>query len=125
MQIPDSFSVAEEKSTLAWEGDGGNAAISAGTGTERRNMKAFRMGTYIIAADLIEDAINMYRNEINGNIPENIEEIVVDSEIECDDGRIMTIKAFINEILDERQAWLRMGFRCELYRPFIIKNSGE
>jgi hypothetical protein len=88
-------------------------------------MKAFRLGTYIIAADLIEDAVNMYRNEISGNIPEDIEEVGVNSEIECDDGRVMTIKAFINEILDERQAWLRMGFRCELYRPFIVKSNRE
>lgn len=88
-------------------------------------MKAFRMGSYIIAADLIEDAVNMYRHEISIDIPEDMQELGVDTEINCDDGRVMTIKAFIYEILDGRQSWLRMGVPCELYRPFIVKYEGE
>ncbi|HEU19795.1 MAG TPA: hypothetical protein ENO00_10570 [Deltaproteobacteria bacterium] len=84
-------------------------------------MQAFKIENHIIAADLIEDAMNLFKHEIGGYFPENVEEIDISDQIECDDGRIMTVKDVINETLDERQEWLRMGFQCEVYRPFLIK----
>ncbi len=84
-------------------------------------MKAFKIENHIIAADLMEDAINMFKHEVSGDVPEDVENVDLNDEIECEDGRIMTVKEIINEILDERQAWMRMGFVCEIYRPFLIR----
>jgi len=84
-------------------------------------MQAYRIGKYIIAADIIDDAKNMFINEINAALPNEIEEVGFDENVECDDGRIITIKEFINEELDKRQAWQRLGIPCETYRPFVIK----
>ena len=84
-------------------------------------MKAFKIENHIIAADLMEDAINMFKHEVSGDVPEDVENVDLNDEIECEDGRIMTVKEIINETLDERQTWVRMGFLCEVYRPFLIR----
>jgi hypothetical protein len=85
------------------------------------HMQAYRIGKYIIAADFIDDAIQMFIHEIGEALPDVIEEVDFDENVECDDGRIITIKEFINEELDNRQAWQLLGIPCETYRPFIIK----
>ncbi|HUS89334.1 MAG TPA: hypothetical protein VMW91_08225 [Desulfosporosinus sp.] len=85
-------------------------------------MKAYKIKKYIIAADLPEDAENIFIHEIGETLPEEaIEEVSLQLEICCDDGRVMTIKEIINEELDERQEWRRLGVHCETYRPFIVK----
>ncbi len=84
-------------------------------------MKAFKIENYIIAADLIEDAMNLFKHDISGYYPEIVEEVDINDEIKSEDGCVMTIKEIINETLDERQAWCRMGIPCEVYRPFLIR----
>jgi len=85
-------------------------------------MKAYKIKKYIIAADLQEDAENMFMHEVGETLPgEGIEEVSLQLEICCDDGRVMTVKEIINEELDERQEWRRLGVHCETYRPFIVK----
>jgi hypothetical protein len=88
-------------------------------------MKAYKVEKYIIAADMIEDVREMFKHEIGGYYPDRIEELGLQDEIELDDGRILTVKEIINETMDERQAWRRMGIPCELYRPFLIKEVKE
>jgi len=85
-------------------------------------MEAYKIGKYIIAADLQEDAEKLFIHEIGETLPEEaIEEVSLQLEICCDDGRVMTVKEIINEELDKRQEWRRMGLPCETYRPFIVK----
>lgn len=88
-------------------------------------MKAFKIEDYIIIADLIEDAMNMFKYEISGYYPEIVTELDLNDEIKCEDGRVMTVKEIINETLDERQAWLRLGIPCEVYRPFLVRTSKD
>lgn len=84
-------------------------------------MEAYRIGKYIIAADLEQDAWNLYKNEISPDVPDDIENVLIHEKLVCDDGSVMTIKEIINKELDRRQEWQRMGLPCETYRPFIIK----
>ena len=84
-------------------------------------MKAYRINNYIIAADIIEEAKTFFKHEISDTLPLTIEEVNKKDEITCDDGRVITIKEIINEELNRRQDWLRMGIPCELHRPFIVK----
>lgn len=87
----------------------------------KETVEAYRIGKYLIAADLEQDAWNLYENEISDDVPDDIEEVTVHEAVVCDDGSVMTIKEIINKELDGRQEWQRMGFPCETYRPFIIK----
>jgi transcriptional accessory protein Tex/SPT6 len=84
-------------------------------------MEAYKVENYIIAADLPEDAEGMFIHELGGTLPAMIEEVDIHESITRDDGRVMTIKEIINEELDNRQQWRRMGVPCETYRPFVIK----
>jgi transcriptional accessory protein Tex/SPT6 len=84
-------------------------------------MEAYKIENYIIAADLPEDAESMFVHELGGTLPATIEEVDINESITRDDGRVMTIKEIINEELDNRQQWRRMGIPCETYRPFVIK----
>jgi len=36
------------------------------------------------------------------------------------EGKTVTIRDLVNKIMDERNAWLRMGVPCELHFPFIV-----
>jgi hypothetical protein len=83
-------------------------------------MQAYRIHKMVIAADIAEEACDFYRNEIGGTLPDVIEEMPYLMEVCCDDGTVKTIKARINEELDARNAWLRMGIPCDLHRPFVI-----
>lgn len=95
-------------------------------------MQAYRIHKLVIVADIKEDACDFYRNEIGGNLPdaqdvvevhdviEVIEELPASMEVCCDDGTFKTIKARINEELDNRNTWLRLGIPCDLHWPFVI-----
>lgn len=85
------------------------------------SMEAYKIENYIIAADLPEDAEGMFVHELGGTLPVTKEKIDINESITRDDGRVMTIKEIINEELDNRQQWRRLGVPCETYRPFVIK----
>jgi len=84
-------------------------------------MEAYKIENYIIAADLPEDAENMFVHDLGGTLPVTTEEIDINESITREDGRVMTIKEIINEELDDRQQWRLLGVPCETYRPFLIK----
>lgn len=79
-------------------------------------MKAYRMGETIIAAWFEKDAVKLFMEETGGPPPGAIKEIDVEETIP-EGGRI---KDVINKVLDERNAWLRMGVPCELDWPFFV-----
>ncbi len=83
-------------------------------------MKAYRIGNCIIAADVIHDARLFFSTEIGDPLPDHIEEMDWLTEVPGEDGTIKTIKAIVNETLDERNAWLRLGVPCDLYFPFLV-----
>ena len=87
-------------------------------------MKAFKIGKYIVAADLIEDVKNFLIHEMNVELQGEIEEVDLREVVACEDGRTVTIKEIINEKLDNRQTWQRLGLHCETYRPFLITIRG-
>ncbi len=80
-------------------------------------MKAYRMGDKIIAAWFEQDAVKFFCEETGGTPPDPIEEISVEETVP-EGGRI---KEIINKVLDERNAWLRMGVPCELDWPFFVR----
>ena len=82
-------------------------------------MKAFRINNLIIAADFIEEAREFFIAEAGESLLTDIVEIAVSTEL-LKDGLKKTIKDLINEELDRRNEWLRMGVPCDLYWPFII-----
>lgn len=83
-------------------------------------MKAFKINNMVIAADIEEEACEFYRREIDGATPGTIEELLPSMELYCEDGTVKTIRDRINEELDARNEWLRMGIPCDLYFPFVI-----
>ncbi|MCX5829999.1 MAG: hypothetical protein NTV58_18680 [Deltaproteobacteria bacterium] len=83
-------------------------------------MQAYKIHKLVIAADIKEDACDFYREEIGGTLPDVIEELPSSMEVCCDDGTFKTIKARINEELDNRNTWLRLGVPCDLHWPFVI-----
>ncbi len=78
-------------------------------------MKAYRIGDTIIAAWFEQDAIKFFCEETGGP-PGAIEEM--DVEVTVPEGG--RIKDIINNVLDERNTWLRMGVPCELDWPFFV-----
>jgi hypothetical protein len=79
-------------------------------------MKAFRIGNTIIAAWFERDAVKFFFEQTGGQPPGPIEELDVEETLP-EGGKI---KDVINKVLDERNAWLRMGVPCELDWPFFI-----
>jgi hypothetical protein len=84
-------------------------------------MKAFRVDHCIIAADVPEDAVEFFLREISGKSPGTVEELVSSYEILCADGAVRTVKTIINEEMERRNEWLRMGVPCELHWPFLLE----
>lgn len=82
-------------------------------------MQVFRINRYIIAADVIEEAEQFFREEVGEPI-ESIVEVSVYTEVSREDGGVTTVRDLMNEELDRRNAWLRMGVPCELHWPFIV-----
>ncbi|HPX82427.1 MAG TPA: hypothetical protein PLB95_11075 [Syntrophales bacterium] len=83
-------------------------------------MQAFLIHELVIAADVAEEAREFYRCEIGGDPPETIAAASPDLQVRCGDGALKTIRDRINEELDTRNSWLRMGVPCDLHWPFIV-----
>ena len=83
-------------------------------------MQAYRINNAVIAADIPEEARDCFLEEIGGPLPAAIIEVHYLTEIFCMDGTVKTVKERINEELDARNAWLRMGIPCELHHPFVV-----
>ena len=83
-------------------------------------MKAYKMGPYVVCAEVLDDAQKFFCHEIGDPLPQHIEEMEWDCEVCCESGETSTIRDLINKVLDERNAWLRMGIPCDLYWPFIV-----
>ena len=83
-------------------------------------MQAYRIHNTVIAADIPEEARDFYREEIGGALPDVIEEVAYLSEVFCTGGTVKTVKERINEEMDTRNDWLKMGIPCELHWPFVI-----
>ena len=82
-------------------------------------MQAYRINQCIIAADIVEEAELFFCEEVGEPI-ESIVEVSVYTEVSCDDGVVTTVRDLMNEELDRRNEWLRLGVPCELHWPFIV-----
>jgi hypothetical protein len=83
-------------------------------------MDVFRIGDYVIAADTEEDARHFYEEEVGKVPPAIVEELSISLEVPAGKGKTATIRDLMNKIMDERNAWLRMGVPCELHFPYIV-----
>jgi hypothetical protein len=83
-------------------------------------MQAYRINHTVVAADILDDARDWFLAEIGGSLPADIVEVHYTTEVCCADGTVKTIKERINEELDARNDWLRMGVPCELHCPFVV-----
>ncbi|MDI9571372.1 MAG: hypothetical protein QM278_11790 [Pseudomonadota bacterium] len=83
-------------------------------------MQAFQIRELVIAADIAAEAREFYRCEIGGDPPETIIVASPDLQVRCHDGTLKTVRDRINEELDARNSWLRMGVPCDLHWPFIV-----
>ncbi|HYA14957.1 MAG TPA: hypothetical protein VEF33_11515 [Syntrophales bacterium] len=83
-------------------------------------MNAYKINNYIICADMLDEAKAFFRDEVGELLPAHVEEMGWECVVPCEGGENTTIKDIINRVLDERNAWLRMGVPCELHYPFII-----
>jgi len=83
-------------------------------------MNAYKMNNYIICADVLDEAKDFFRAEVGEPLPAHIEKMEWECMVPCESGENSTIRDIINRVLDERNAWLRMGIPCDLHCPFII-----
>lgn len=83
-------------------------------------MRAYRIHNTIIAADIPEEALEFYREEISGALPDVIGEADYAATVTCLDGITRTVKERIHEEMDARNAWLLMGIPCDLHWPFVV-----
>jgi hypothetical protein len=72
-------------------------------------MQAYRIYNLVIAADVDDEAREFYRREIGGTPPDAMEELSPSVDVRCKDGTLKTIRDRINEEMDARNDWLRMG----------------
>jgi hypothetical protein len=86
-------------------------------------MQAFKIGNIVIAADTPDEASEFYRHEIDPCVPSAVTDVDRQTLINCQNGLPKTIKDIINDIMDERNAWLRMSIPCDLHYPFIITKN--
>ncbi len=86
-------------------------------------MKAFRIDQCVIVADVSEEAVEFYRREISGSSPRTVEELESSHEILCADGEVRTVRIIINDEMERRSTWLRMGVPCELHWPFLVEEE--
>jgi hypothetical protein len=89
-------------------------------GGDSRNMEAFRIGDHVIAADTEEDARLFYKHEVGKDPPLFVEELSVSLEVPAGEGKAASIRDIMNKVLDERNAWLRLGVPCDLHFPFVV-----
>jgi hypothetical protein len=83
-------------------------------------METYRIGDHVIAADTEEDARLFYQHEVEKDPPPVIEKLSVSFEVPAGEGKMATIRDIMNNVMDERNAWLRLGVPCDLHYPFII-----
>jgi hypothetical protein len=83
-------------------------------------MEVYRIVDHIVAADSEEDARHFYRHEVGEDPPPAIEELSVSLEVPTAEGQTAPIRDIVNRIMDERNAWLRLGVPCDLHWPFIV-----
>jgi hypothetical protein len=57
---------------------------------------------------------------VGGTQPDVAEELPYLSHVCRNDGTMKTVKDCVNEEMDARSAWLRMGVPCDLHYPFVI-----
>jgi len=82
-------------------------------------MQCYRINHCIVAADLVEEAELFFCEEVGEPI-ESIVEVSVYTEVSRDDGTVTTVRDLMNEELDRRNEWLRLGVPCELHWPFVV-----
>ncbi len=80
-------------------------------------MKAFLICDCIIAAELEIEAVQFFCEETGSPSPGPVLEMGVE---EIVPGCGLMIKDVINEVMDERNEWLRMGVPADLHWPFFI-----
>lgn len=83
-------------------------------------MEAYRIGDHVVAADTEEDARHFYREEVGMDAPPAVEALSVSLEVPTGEGKTATIRDLMNKVMDERNAWLRLGVPCDLHFPFMI-----
>jgi hypothetical protein len=83
-------------------------------------METYRIGDHVIAADTEEDARLFYQHEVVKDPPPAIEKLSVSLEVPAGEGKMATIRDIMNKVMDERNAWLRLGVPCDLHYPFIV-----
>jgi hypothetical protein len=83
-------------------------------------MQAYRIGNVVIAADTPDEAGEFYRREIDSGITSAATDVDMQTVIGCRDGLPRKIKDIINDVMDERSSWVKMGIPCDLLYPFII-----
>jgi len=89
-------------------------------------MRAYQVDHCVIVADIPEEAREFFIREIAGRIPRVVEELASSHEIRCGDGMVRTVKTIINDEMERRNEWLRLGVPCELHWPFPVEvKEGE
>ena len=83
-------------------------------------MQAFRIGNVVIAADTPDEACEFYCHEIDPCLPSSVTDVDRQTPVNRREGSAKTIKDIINDVMDERNSWLKMGIPCDLHYPFII-----
>lgn len=83
-------------------------------------MEAFRIGNLIIAAECREEACLFYREETGGEEPIVVETLGFSTLVPLPNGTTVAIREIVNEVMDERNMWLRLGVLCDLRYPFIV-----
>jgi hypothetical protein len=83
-------------------------------------METYRIGDHVIAADTEEDARLFYKHEVGKDPPSVVEKLSVSLEVPAGENKTASIRDIMNKVLDERNAWLRMGVPCDLHFPFIV-----
>jgi hypothetical protein len=83
-------------------------------------METYRIGDHVIAADTEEDARLFYQHEVGKDPPPVIEKLSVSFEVPAGEGKMATIRDIMNNVMDERNSWLRLGVPCDLHYPFVV-----
>jgi len=86
-------------------------------------MRAYQVDHCVIVADVPEEAREFFIREIAGSPPRVLEELAYSHEILCGDGVVRTVKTVINDEMERRNEWLRLGVPCELHWPFLAEEK--
>lgn len=83
-------------------------------------MQAFRIGNVVIAADTPDEACELYRREIDPCLPSPVADVDLQTTVKRREGSPGRIKDIIDDVMDERTSWIKMGIPCDMLYPFII-----